>query len=179
MSYDYPQTTVPPMSKARISGVTLLAILVWQHAAIAEPVAPLPSQLKQVEDIVPDASQKDEQAAKEALRYLLHSHAIPLTVNASCKTVGMDFSDKTIGDFTSGMLSQFVYAKGSNAKNWISASCRNNPKSSKAEPIRDCEVTFHQARLEEETLWAWGFKFSAKKRHGAIIQSTLQCLTAG
>lgn len=167
------------MSKARISGVTLLAVLVLQHTAIAEPVVPLPSRQKQAEDLVPDASQKDEQAAKEALRYLLRGHAIPLTVNPSCKTVGMDFSDKTIGDFTSGMLSQFVYAKGTNAKNWISASCRNNPKSSPTEPIRDCEITFHQARLEEETLWAWGFKFSAKKRHDSIIQSTLQCLTAG
>lgn len=159
--------------------IALLAVFAWQQAAIAEPVAAIPERLKQVEEIVPDASQNDEQAAKEALRYLLHGHTIPLTVNASCKTVGMDFSDKTIGDFMSGMLSQFVYAKGANSKNWITASCRKSPKSSKTDPIRDCEITFHQARLEEETLWAWGFKFSARKRHNTIIQSTLQCLTAG
>ena len=91
----------------------------------------------------------------------------------------MEFSDKTIGDFTNGMLSQFVYAKGTNSKNWITGVCRDAKNTSKKKLIRDCEINFHQARLDEEVLWAWGFKFSAEKRSGSIIRSTLVCVTAG
>ena len=167
------------MNKSHLPAIAFLAMFAWQQVAIAEPVSAQTERMKQAEDIVPNATQEDEKATKEALRYLLRGNAIPLTVNESCKTVGMDFSDKTIGDFVSGMLSQFVYAKGANSKNWITASCRNSPKSSKIEPIRDCEITFHQARLEEETLWAWGFRFSAKARSKDIIQSTLLCVVAG
>lgn len=135
-------------------------------------------------DIVPiegrlhEATEVDERTAKEALQYLLHNHAIPLSIHSSCSNVGMR-GDKTIGDFTSGMLSQFVYVKGENSKNWISASCKNNPQSLKADPVRDCEITFHQARLEENVLWGWGFRFSAKKNSSTIIKKTMLCMVAG
>ncbi len=143
----------------------------WAAATDDAEIVPIEARLI-------EGTEEDERAAKEALRYLLRNSAIPLTVNSTCKTVGMR-GDKTIGDFTSGMLAQFVYVKGKNAKNWISASCKSNPKSSKTDPVRDCELTFHQARLEEEILWGWGFKFSANKNSGIIMRKTLMCMVAG
>ena len=156
----------------------LVLNLVLSNSSLAENTDADPNQTL-AEDLVPEANEVNEKFVKEALGYLLNSHKIPLTVNSSCETVGMDFTDKTIGDFTSGMLSQFVYAKGENSKNWISGVCRDGHRTSKIKPIRDCEITFHQARLEEEVLWSWGFKFSADKRNSTIIRSTLQCVAAG
>lgn len=143
----------------------------WAESKVDAQIVPIESRIK-------EGTEDDERAAKEALRYLLHSYAIPLTVNASCSTVGMR-GDRTIGDFTSGMLSQFVYVKGENAKNWISASCKNGFKYSKTNRVRDCEITFHQGRLEENVLWGWGFRFSAKQNSGSIIKHSLLCRVAG
>ena len=154
----------------------LLLALVGSQTAWAE--SKVGAQIVPIESRTIEGTEEDERAAKEALRYLLRSYAIPLTVNASCSTVGMR-GDRTIGDFTIGMLSQFVYVKGENAKNWISASCKNSPKYSKTYPVRDCEITFHQARLEENVLWGWGFKFSAKQNSESIIKHTLMCRVAG
>lgn len=154
----------------------LLLVLVGSQAAWAE--SEVGAQIVPIESRIKEGTEEDERAAKEALRYLQHSYAIPLTVNTSCSTVGMR-GDRTIGDFTSGMLSQFVYVKGENAKNWISASCKDSPKSSRVKPIRDCEITFHQARLEENVLWGWGFKFSAEKNSRTIIRKTLLCAVSG
>ena len=156
--------------------ILVLVALSCNNATWAEPR--IDAGIVPIESRIQEGTEEGERAAKEALRYLLRSNAIPLTVNASCSTVGMR-GDRTIGDFTGGMLSQFVYVKGENAKNWISASCKNSPQYSKTNPVRDCEITFHQARLEENVLWAWGFRFSAKVRSNEIIQSTLLCAVAG
>lgn len=154
----------------------LLAVFSFSSAAWALSTGE--TRIVPIESRIQEGTEEDERAAKEALRYLLRSYAIPLTVNASCSTVGMR-GDRTIGDFTSGMLSQFVYVKGENAKNWISASCKNSLKYSKTNPVRDCEITFHQARLEENVLWGWGFRFSAKQNSGSIVKDTLMCVVAG
>ena len=154
----------------------LLMALACSHVTWAG--SKLDAEIVPIESRIQEGTEDDERAAKEALRYLLRSYAIPLTVNASCSTVGMR-GDRTIGDFTSGMLSQFVYVKGENAKNWISASCKNSLKYSKTNPVRDCEITFHQARLEENVLWGWGFRFSAKQNSGSIVKDTLMCVVAG
>ncbi len=154
-----------------LGAVIFLSIPAWAESRVDAQIVPIESRIQ-------EGAEEDERAAKEALQYLLRSHAIPLAVNASCSNVGMR-GDVNIGDFTSGMLSQFVYVKGENAKNWISATCKNNPRFSKAAPIRDCEITFHQARLEENVLWGWGFKFSADKNSRAIIRKTLSCMVSG
>lgn len=151
--------------------VLTCSTVTWAGSAEEEQIVP-------IEDRLREATEEDERAAKEAFGYLLSNHAIPLKVNPSCSGVGVR-GDQTIGDFTSGMLSQFVYVKGENSKNWISASCKNHPKSSKTEPVRDCEINFHQARLEENVLWGWGFRFSANKNSRTIIRKTLLCRVAG
>ena len=69
------------MRRILISSLTVLALIAWHHAVGADISAPKIDRIKQAEDLVPEASQKDEFAAKEALRYLLHSHTIPLSVN--------------------------------------------------------------------------------------------------
>ena len=123
------------MKRLIIISLAVLAIT-NSHAILADANVPPTEGIKQAEDLVPEANEINEKLVKEALRYLLHSHIIPLTVNSSCETVGMDFTDKTIGDFTSGMLSQFVYAKGANSKNWISGVCRDGHRTSKIKSIR-------------------------------------------
>ena len=167
------------MYKLFISAVVAISAMTWHPAAITEQLLVPTEKVKRAVDLVPEAGEKDEQAAKEVLGYLLQGYAIPLSIHASCKSVGMDFHDKTIGDFTSGMLSQFVYAKGANSRNWITASCKNASASSIKKSVRDCEITFHQALLDEETLWAWGFKFSAIKHSKNIIRNSLRCNVAG
>ena len=156
--------------------LSLLLALACSHVTWAG--SKLDAEIVPIESRIQEGTEEDERAAKEALQYLMQSRAIPLTVNASCSNVGVR-GDVNIGDFTGGMLSQFVYVKGENAKNWISASCKDNPKSSKLTPIRDCEITFHQARLEENVLWGWGFKFSAEKNSRTIIRKTLLCAVSG
>ena len=150
----------------------------WQPT-LAQSSASQTERTKQADDLVPIANEEHELFVKEALRYLQYGHTIPLSVNASCATVGMEFTDKTIGDFTSGMLSQFVYAKGANSKNWITGVCKDSKNSTKKKPIRDCELYFHQARLNEDILWSWGFRFSADQRTGAVNRSSLICVAPG
>jgi hypothetical protein len=158
------------------NAILLLVVLSCGDATWAE--SRVDAQIVPIESRIQEGAEEDERAAKEALMYLMQSHAIPLAVNASCSNVGVR-GDVNIGDFTSGMLSQFVYVKGENAKNWIRATCKNNPKSSKVAPMRDCEITFHQARLEENVLWGWGFRFSANKNSRTIIRKTLFCMVSG
>ena len=71
------------MYKLFISAAVAISTMTWHPAAITEQLLVPTEKVKRAVDLVPEAGEKDEQAAKEALRYLLKGYAIPLSIHSS------------------------------------------------------------------------------------------------
>jgi hypothetical protein len=109
--------------------------------------------------------------AKQIIRALLTIQDVRLSLNNSCKNVGGEFSDLTIGDYVSGLLAELNKDEG---KNWIEASCR---KSSTGRQSSDCKVSI--GRQAGEEVWVRGVDFRLKADHLSVVKASIQCTGAG
>jgi hypothetical protein len=111
--------------------------------------------------------------SKDLIEAALRSSDVPLSVDPSCKNVGSDFDDKTIGRYVSGLLAQQSEPKGSN---WIQTT---------AESVRDGSgVDVWQCRImirhvDGDDRWGWGVQFSVRQRDGFVLRDSFKCIGGG
>lgn len=108
-------------------------------------------------------------SAKDAIRLLINNHDISLSVDASCKGVGTQPADQTIGDYISGFL-----AAQNTGKNGITAGCKPAPDSTDR---WQCSVELHHS--EGEDVWTWGVDFGVRKADRTVIRESVRCTGAG
>jgi hypothetical protein len=109
--------------------------------------------------------------AKDALLFLIRSHDVRLSVHPSCKGVGTDFQDNTIGEYISGFWAEQVEADG---KNWVEAGCREGEK---PKAPWSCRIILHRMAGEEQ--WGWGVSFSVRKSDRAVLRESFRCVGGG
>ena len=107
---------------------------------------------------------------KDAVRYLLRHHDIPLSVHPSCANVGTERTDKTLGDYFSGFLAELT-----SGKNTVNAKCELEPGTT---PARwNCKVLIRHSEGDDE--WAWGVDYSMRVSDKALIKASIRCTGAG
>ena len=117
-----------------------------------------------------DLQKSQKPASKQAIYLLLENSSAPLSVDSSCKHVGSNWTDKTIGQYVAGLMAEQV----SPGTNWIEASCSTPDRIPEA--AWTCEVTF--LRQDNEDRWRWGVKFSLDSR-GQVMPKSFRCIGAG
>lgn len=116
-------------------------------------------------------------SAKQILRVLLANGAVPLSTDPSCRGVGSEPSDATLGDYVSGLLANFAATGAGEAKNSIVVS---------AKPVRlptgeqrwECHVEF--VHVPGEDPFRYGVLFQMQRQNGdSLIRGTVRCTGGG
>jgi hypothetical protein len=107
---------------------------------------------------------------KDIIEAVLASYALPLTVHPSCKDVGTDADDKSIGAYLSGFLAELEKPED---RNWIAT--RITEADSKT--VWRCELILRHAAGDDE--WGWGVRFDIRKSDGRVVPESFVCLGAG
>lgn len=115
----------------------------------------------------------DAPTAKQVVQAVLRNQDVPLTVHSSCRNVGSEPGDATIGDFLSGFLAEQNDAQSGNA---IQASCKP-AKGKQGAGLWDCELQLRHAKGED--VWTWGVAFAMRGKDRAAIRTSFRCLGAG
>jgi hypothetical protein len=103
---------------------------------------------------------------------LIASAAVPLTVHSSCEGVGSDSTDRTIGQYISGLLAELELPQG---QSWIEVAVA--PEEEAAATVWQLTVLFKHRDGEDE--WAWGVRFAARQKDGLVLASSFECVGAG
>jgi len=119
-----------------------------------------------------DVSLRGIPTTKEAIRLLIQSHSIPLSIHSSCAGVGTEASDTTLGDYISGFLGEL---KGGD--NSVESSCKRESAENGKGPHWACSVVIHHALKDDE--WGWGVEFSVQESDGTIVPQSIRCTGSG
>lgn len=107
---------------------------------------------------------------KEILYILMQNHDVPLSVDSSCKNVGTEIEDKTIGEFISGF---WAYHVETTSKNWIKVQSRSLDR-------RRCEAMVKiYGENGEEVIGGWGVSFIINNANHKADRTSFKCLGSG
>lgn len=107
---------------------------------------------------------------KEILYLLMQSHDVPLSVDPSCKNVGTEGKDKTIGEFISGF---WVYHRNKTGKNWIAVQSKSLDKNR-------CQAKVEIYRKHgDEIIGGWGVSFIVDNASGKPDRASFKCVGSG
>jgi hypothetical protein len=107
---------------------------------------------------------------KDVIEAVLASYAVPLSTHSSCKNVGTDVDDKTIGAYLSGFLAELEKPGDRN-----SIATRVTEADNKT--LWRCELMIRHAAGDDE--WGWGVRFDIRQSDGKVIPESFVCLGAG
>lgn len=107
---------------------------------------------------------------KEILYILMKNHDVPLSVDPSCKNVGTEREDKTIGEFISGFWAYHVESTG---KNWIKVQSRSLDR-------KRCEATVKiYGENGDDVIGGWGVSFIINSANHKADRTSFKCLGSG
>ena len=109
--------------------------------------------------------------SKQAVRMLLSIHDIPLTTHPSCKDVGSEFRDKTIGDYIAGLMSD-MGKTSMMGRNTVSAKCEP------AGVPGAWRCTVELGRRDGENEWVRGVEFRVSTQ-GLVQRDSIRCTGGG
>ena len=107
---------------------------------------------------------------KDVIEAVLASYAVPLGVHSSCKDIGTNVDDKTIGAYLSGFLAELEKPEDRN-----SIATRITEADGKA--VWRCELMIRHAAGDDE--WGWGVRFDIRQSDGKVVPESFVCLGAG
>jgi hypothetical protein len=110
------------------------------------------------------------QGPQQAIRAVLRLHDVPLTVHESCRNVGSQFGDDTIGDYVAGLIAEQTRTSPG-GRNAVSASCQ---PSDTAGAYR-CSVEL--AKQDGDDEWARGLEFTTTG--GQVDTGSIRCTGGG
>lgn len=108
--------------------------------------------------------------AKQVITKALSLYSAKLSAHPTCKTVGIEIGDQTIGDYIAGLLGEQINDDG---KNWVEASCDKKVD----KQFWQCRVEFGRQAGEEE--WIRGLNFLIKSGDGQVVERSITCTGAG
>lgn len=160
---------LPRFSRALVPASLILLLAACAHQARVSQSQPRPepgpAQPVRIEQLPP--------SDKDLIHALIRSAEVPLTVDPSCRFVGTERSDGTIGRYLSG----FLAAMGEPDHN-------NSIQTSLIEGPEGVASAFWTARVmlgqnAGELVWQWGVEFHVSKRDGTVDAASFRCLGAG
>jgi hypothetical protein len=142
-----------------IAGIALLALA--GCSSVDKPATPPPHVVKH-----------QPPSRKDVIGAVLASQSLSLTVHSSCKGVGTDRADTTIGEYLSGFLAEFA----SGGRNWLDTNVAEAQGDDSA-PVWRAELIVRHADSEDE--WGWGVRFDVRRDTGVVDPSSFRCIGAG
>ncbi|HYI93740.1 MAG TPA: hypothetical protein VEX68_09375 [Bryobacteraceae bacterium] len=107
---------------------------------------------------------------KDVIEAVLASYAVPLSTHSSCKDIGTDADDKTIGAYLSGFLSELEKPEDRN-------SIATSIAEADGKSVWRCELIIRHAAGDDE--WGWGVRFDIRQSDGQVVPESFVCLGAG
>ena len=117
------------------------------------------------------AAAGDVPGAKQALRALLSTHDVPLTVHDSCANVGSELADTTIGDYVAGLLAE-LRPTSPGGNNTIAAECSAEGAG------RGWRCSVEVARRDGDDEWVRGVEFLLSEE-GGVSRDSIRCTGGG
>jgi hypothetical protein len=108
--------------------------------------------------------------SKDVIEAVLAHSQLPLT-DPSCKAVGTEPADKTIGRYLAGFLAEL---SNQDARNAVTTSIESL---SEAGEVYLCR--FMIRHVQGEDVWSWGVEFAVRKSDGAVVADSFRCIGAG
>lgn len=110
---------------------------------------------------------------KDIVEAAIASGWLPLSVSPTCKNVGTEPSDATIGRYLAGFLAELSPESG---KNGIETSLQD-ATSAQGESVWVCQLTIRH--VDGDDRWGWGVRFQVRKADGIVLQDSFICTGAG
>ena len=110
---------------------------------------------------------------KDIIDAVIASGSIALDVSPTCKSVGTEPSDNTIGRYLAGFLAEL---SAPDKKNWIETE-RAEGTSERNEPVWICRLTLRHEDGDDR--WGWGVQFQVRQSDGLVLADSFTCTGAG
>jgi hypothetical protein len=111
--------------------------------------------------------------AKDVIDAAIASGDVPLTVSSTCANIGTESSDRTIGRYLAGFMSEM---SSPDKKNWIETKIEPG-RSDKGEPVSICTLTLRHEDGDDR--WGWGVRFLVRSSDGLVLRDSFTCVGAG
>jgi hypothetical protein len=111
--------------------------------------------------------------AKDVIDAVIASGGVALSVSATCKNVGTEPSDATIGRYLAGFMAEL---SSPDKKNWIETQIEPGT-SENGEPVSICTLTLRH--MDGDDRWGWGVQFHVRKSDGLVLADSFTCTGAG
>jgi hypothetical protein len=112
-------------------------------------------------------------SAKDVIDAVIASAGVSLNVSPTCRNVGTEPSDATIGRYLAGFMAEL---SSPDKKNWIETQIESGTSAS-GEPVSICRLTLRH--LDGDDRWGWGVQFHVRKSDGLVLADSFTCTGAG
>jgi hypothetical protein len=111
--------------------------------------------------------------AKDIIDAVIASGSVALSVSPTCKSVGTEPSDATIGRYLAGFMAELSSPE---KKNWIETRVESGT-SAAGQPVSICTLTLRH--LDGDDRWGWGVQFHVRNSDGLVLADSFTCTGAG
>ncbi|MFO1313009.1 MAG: hypothetical protein U1F41_13190 [Burkholderiales bacterium] len=111
--------------------------------------------------------------SKDVIDAVLASAAVPLAVSPTCRNVGTEPADRTLGRYLAGFMAAMSRESD---RNWIETRVEPGPAADR-EPVWVCRMTLRHA--DDRDRWGWGVMFHVRQRDGRVLDHTFVCTGSG
>jgi hypothetical protein len=112
-------------------------------------------------------------SAKDVIDAVIASGSVALSVSPTCKNVGTEPSDATIGRYLAGFMAEL---SSPDKKNWIETQIEPGTSAS-GEPVSICRLTLRH--MDGDDRWGWGVQFHVRRSDGLVLADSFTCTGAG
>jgi hypothetical protein len=112
-------------------------------------------------------------SAKDVIDAVIASGSVALSVSPTCRNVGTEPSDATIGRYLAGFMAEL---SSPDKKNWLETQIEAGT-SAKGEPASICRLTLRH--VDGDDRWGWGVQFLVRKSDGLVLVDSFTCTGAG
>ena len=110
---------------------------------------------------------------KDVIDAVIASGSVALTVSPTCRNVGTEPSDATIGRYLAGFMAEL---SSPDKRNWIETQIEPGT-SAGGEPVSVCRVTLRH--VDGDDRWGWGVQFHVRTSDGLVLADSFTCTGAG
>jgi hypothetical protein len=110
---------------------------------------------------------------KDIIDAAIASGQVELSVSPSCRNVGTESSDHTIGRYLAGFLAELSKPRGGNS---IETGVEPG-KSPDGEAIWSCRMLIRH--VDGDDRWGWGVRFDVRQSDGLVTPGSFTCIGGG
>jgi hypothetical protein len=112
-------------------------------------------------------------SGKDVIDAVIANGGMDLSVSPSCKNVGTEPTDRTIGRYVAGFLSEL---SNPDAKNWIETDVEPGTEPD-GTAIWVCRMIVRH--VDGDDRWGWGVQFDVRKSDGFVAPASFTCIGGG